>query len=164
MLVGIAHVLPIKYTVPCAPSTRLISLRVIVGSDAPCTKSRGARTLTASGAATSASGKSSERASTTAPAPPLGKFSCDTATAVPMRSAPATRTGDVRATTVMLPDVPLIDDVTVSVAFTTRLPTVRSVALKFPTPFVSLAFALSVAEVSVEVRCTVPAYFVAVFW
>ena len=110
----------------------------------------------ARGAATRASGKSSERASTTAPAPPAGKFSCDTATAVPMRSDPAARTGSVRTTTVIVPDVPVIDEVTVSVALTVRLPIVRSVALKVPTPLVSFAFALSDADVSLEVKCTVP--------
>ena len=143
--------------VPCAPSTRLISFRVTVGNDAPCTNSNGARTVAASGAATSASGKSSERASTTAPAPPLGKSSCDTATAVPIRSDPAARVGDVRETTAIVADVPVIVDVTVSVAFTVRVPTVRRVALKFPTPFVSFAFALKRRRGSVDVKCTVPA-------
>src|ERR1700722_3089059 len=127
MLVGIADVLPIRYTVPRVPITRLISLRVIVGRVAPCTKSNGAFFAAASGAATRASGKSSERASTTAPAPPPGKLSCDTATAVPMRSDPAARIGDVLVTTLMVPDVPVIDEVTVSVAFTVRPPTVRRV-------------------------------------
>jgi len=163
-VIGIADVPPIRYTVPCAPSTRLISTVVTLGNDAPCAKSSGALIVAASGAATRASGKSSERASTTAPAPPTGKFSCDTATAVPMRSDPAARIGDVRATTVIVPDVPVIDEVTVSVAVTVRLPIVRRVALKFPTPFVSLAFELSDAEVSIEVRCTVPPYDVTVFW
>ena len=81
-----------------------------------------------------------------------------------MRSDPAARIGAVRAATAIVPEVPVIDDVTVSVAFTVRLPTVRRVTLKFPTPFVSLAFEPSDAEASVEVRCTVPPYVVTVFW
>ena len=51
-----------------------------------------------------------------------------------------------------------------SVAVTVRLPRVRSVALKLPTPLVSLAFELRDAEGSVDVRCTVPPYVVTVFW
>ena len=52
--------------------------------------------------------------------------------------------------------VPLIAGVCVEVAVIVCGPTVFSVAEKFPTPFVSVEFAGSVAVPSVLVKCTVP--------
>jgi hypothetical protein len=54
-------------------------------------------------------------------------------------------------------DVPVIEEVTVSVAVTVRLPAVFSVALNVPVPFVSVLFAGKLALASVLVKCTVPA-------
>jgi hypothetical protein len=60
------------------------------------------------------------------------------------------------ALTVIVGDVPVIDGVTVSVAVTVRAPEVLSIAENVPTPFVSVAFAGSVACPSLLVKCTVP--------
>ncbi len=58
--------------------------------------------------------------------------------------------------TVILPEVPVIVLVTVSVAVIVRVPAVFSVALKVPWPLVSVEFAGRTAEPSVLVKCTVP--------
>ena len=55
-------------------------------------------------------------------------------------------------------DVPVIDAFTVSVAVIVCAPLVLSVALKVPTPLVSVALAGRIAAPSVLVKCTVPAY------
>ena len=54
-------------------------------------------------------------------------------------------------------DVPVIVALTVSVAVIVRLPAVRSVAEKVPTPFVSVASGGNVAAPSLLVKWTVPA-------
>ena len=92
----------------------------------------GASFETASGVPASASAKPSDRASTTAPAPPFGYESCDTAMAVRTRSFPARRTTGsggglptpppLGAETVTGLLVPVIDDVTVSVTVTVCVP------------------------------------------
>ena len=64
--------------------------------------------------------------------------------------------------TVIAPDVPVMLDVVVSVAVTVLLPAVLIVALKVPAPFVSVALAGRAAAASLLVKCTVPAYPVAV--
>src|SRR3974390_3348712 len=64
----------------------------------------------------------------------------------------------------MEPDVPVIDDVTVSVAVIVWLPAVFKVALKVPTPLVRVAFAGRTAAPSLDVKCTVPVYPVAVLF
>ena len=62
------------------------------------------------------------------------------------------------ATTVTIaPLVPVIDEVTVSVAVIVWFPGVKSVALNVPAPFVSVELAGSAAAPSVEVKWTVPA-------
>jgi hypothetical protein len=58
--------------------------------------------------------------------------------------------------------VPVVAEVTVSVAVIVWLPAVFSVALKVPTPLVSVAFAGSTEAPSLLEKCTVPAYDVAV--
>ena len=60
------------------------------------------------------------------------------------------------AFTVMLLEFPVIEAITVSVAVIVRKPAVLSIAGKVPTPFVSTAFAGSVAAPSLLVKCTVP--------
>jgi hypothetical protein len=60
--------------------------------------------------------------------------------------------------TVIDPLVPLIEDVTVSVAVIFRVPAVFRVAEKVPVPAVRLVSAGSVAAPSVLVKWTVPAY------
>ena len=52
--------------------------------------------------------------------------------------------------------VPVMELLLVSVAVIVWLPTVRSVALKLPVPFVSVLLAGKVAFGSVLVNCTVP--------
>jgi hypothetical protein len=64
--------------------------------------------------------------------------------------------------TVIVPDTPVIDAVTVSVAATVCAPAVFNVTENAPTPFVSVEFAGSTACVSLLVKCTVPVYPVAV--
>jgi hypothetical protein len=61
------------------------------------------------------------------------------------------------ALTLTFADVPVIEDVTESVAESVWLPAVLSVALKVPTPLVSVLFAGSTACPSLVVKCTVPA-------
>ena len=63
----------------------------------------------------------------------------------------------VAAFTVMAPEVPLIVEVTVSVAVMVRLPVVFNVAENVPAPFVSVALAGNDAAASLLVKCTVPA-------
>jgi hypothetical protein len=63
---------------------------------------------------------------------------------------------------VITPDVPVIEAVTVSVAVIDCEPFVFSVAEKVPTPFVSVEFAGKVAAPSLLVKCTIPAYAVAI--
>ena len=58
--------------------------------------------------------------------------------------------------------VPVIDEVTVSVPVIVRGPTVFSVAENVPTPLASVVFAGRTACPSFDVKCTVPAYPVAV--
>ena len=53
-------------------------------------------------------------------------------------------------------DVPVIDEVTVSVAVMVWLPTVAKVTEKVPVPDVNVEFAGRVADASVLVKCTVP--------
>ena len=60
------------------------------------------------------------------------------------------------AVTRIAPDVPVIPEVTVSVAVTVWLPVVFKVTAKFPVPLVRVVFAGSVAVPSVLVKCTVP--------
>ena len=58
---------------------------------------------------------------------------------------------------VIEPEVPLIDDETVSVALTVAdVPIALSVTLGVPTPNVSVMLAGKAAELSVLVKCTVP--------
>jgi predicted RNA-binding protein with TRAM domain len=86
--------------------------------------------------------------------------------AVPTVSGDAAETTNLVAAaafTVIVPDVPVMEDVTVSVAVIVRFPAVFSVAENVPTPFVNVESAGKVAEPSVLVKCTVPAYSVAVF-
>ena len=66
------------------------------------------------------------------------------------------------AVTLMEPLVPVMLPDTVSVAVIVLLPTVLSVALNVPLPLVSVELAGSTAAPSVLVKCTVPAYPVAV--
>jgi hypothetical protein len=63
----------------------------------------------------------------------------------------------VPALTTIAPEVPVIDEVTVSVAVMVWLPAIFSVAENVPVPFVSVVFAGSTAWLSVLVKCTVPA-------
>ena len=79
------------------------------------------------------------------------------------RSDPAPLSASVVTTsdadvTEMLPDVPVIDDVTVSVAVIVWFPAVFNVAENVPTPLVSVESAGNVAKPSLLVKCTVPAY------
>src|SRR6516225_3879488 len=71
-------------------------------------------------------------------------------------------TESVAAFTVIPPWVPVIVDVTVSVAVIDCVPTVLRVALKEPVPLVSVESAGRVAWPSLLVKCTVPEYPVAV--
>jgi hypothetical protein len=64
--------------------------------------------------------------------------------------------------TVIVPDVPVIAAVTVSVAVTVCAPAEFNTAGKVPTPFSSAEFAGNTAFVSLLVKCTVPVYPVAV--
>ena len=59
--------------------------------------------------------------------------------------------------TVIVPDVPVMDEVTVSVAVMLWFPAVFSVAENVPTPLVNVELAGSVAVPSLLVKCTVPA-------
>jgi len=61
------------------------------------------------------------------------------------------------AATVTVPEVPLIEPVTVSVAVTVWPPAVCRVAKKVPVPATNVELAGRVALPSVEVKCTVPA-------
>ena len=62
------------------------------------------------------------------------------------------------ALTVTVPDVPVMDDVVVSVAVIVWFPAVFSVAENVPTPFVNVESAGNVDPPSLLVKCTVPAY------
>jgi hypothetical protein len=55
-------------------------------------------------------------------------------------------------------DVPVMLEVTVSVAVRVCVPAVKNVAEKLPVPLVSVEFEGRVAWVSDEVKCTVPVY------
>ena len=55
------------------------------------------------------------------------------------------------------PEVPVIDDVAVSVTVTRLLPALENLTVKLPTPPENVEFAGSTAPESVEVKCTVPA-------
>jgi hypothetical protein len=77
-------------------------------------------------------------------------------------SASVVTTSDVGPVTLMLPDVPVMEEVTVSVAVIVCVPVVSSVAENVPVPLVNVALAGSVAEPSLLVKCTVPLYPVAV--
>jgi hypothetical protein len=55
-----------------------------------------------------------------------------------------------------VPDVPVIDAVTVSVAAIVCAPAVFSVTENVPTPFVSVEFTGNTALPSLLVKCTVP--------
>lgn len=60
--------------------------------------------------------------------------------------------------TVMAPDVPVIEEVTVSVAVMVWFPAVFSVIENVPTPLVNVESAGNVATPSVLMKCTVPLY------
>src|SRR5436190_190381 len=60
--------------------------------------------------------------------------------------------------TAIAPDVPVIEDVAVSVAVRVCDPDVLSVTENVPAPLVSVELAGSTASPSVDVKCTVPAY------
>ncbi len=60
------------------------------------------------------------------------------------------------APTAMVPDVPVMVSVIVSVALMVRLPVVCRVAEKLPVPVESVEFAGRTAAPSVLVKCTVP--------
>ena len=78
---------------------------------------------------------------------------------VPAVAAPGAETEKCVVTpdpTVIALDVPVIEEVAVSVAVTVWLPGVFSVTAKFPDPFVNVEFAGSTAEPSELVKCTVP--------
>ena len=62
----------------------------------------------------------------------------------------------VTAADAILPDVPLIDPVTVSVAVIVKVPLAGNVALNVPTPETIVASAGSVAPPLVEVKWIVP--------
>ena len=64
--------------------------------------------------------------------------------------------------TVIVPDTPVIDAVTVSVAAIVCAPAVCSTAGNVPTPFSSAEFAGNTAAPSLLVKCAVPVYPVAV--
>ena len=76
-------------------------------------------------------------------------------------SARVVTTSDT-AVTEMTPDVPVMEEVTVSVAVIVWFPVVPSVAENVPVPLVNVELAGNVAEPSLLVKCTVPAYPVAV--
>ena len=59
--------------------------------------------------------------------------------------------------TAIVPEVPVIDPLTVSVAVMVRLPAVLKVAENVPEPLLSVELAGSTAAPSVLVKCTVPA-------
>ena len=61
------------------------------------------------------------------------------------------------AVTVIVPLVPVMLDVTVSVAVIVWLPAAFSVALDVPAPLISVVFAGNPAAVSVDEKWTVPA-------
>lgn len=82
--------------------------------------------------------------------------------AVPDDGAVTTNVVAAPGFTVMELDVPVMDDVTVSVAVMVRAPGVFSVTENVPTPFVNVELAGNVADGSVLVKWTVPAYPVAV--
>ena len=58
--------------------------------------------------------------------------------------------------TVILEDVPVIDEVRVSVAVIVWVPAVAKVTENVPAPDVNVEFAGRVADASVLVKCTVP--------
>jgi hypothetical protein len=59
--------------------------------------------------------------------------------------------------TFTVPDVPVIEDVVVSVTVTCFVPAAENLTVKLPTPPENVEFAGSTAPVSFEVKCTVPA-------
>ena len=83
------------------------------------------------------------------------------------RSEPAPLSASVVTTsdadvTEMLPDVPVMDEVTVSVAVMVWFPMVCRVAESVPTPLINVESAGKAAAPSLLVKCTAPAYPVAV--
>ena len=82
--------------------------------------------------------------------------------AVPDGGAVTTKCVTAAGFTVMELDVPVMDEVTVSVAVMVRAPGVLSVTENVPVPLVNVEFAGNVAAPSVLVKCTVPTYPVAV--
>jgi len=70
---------------------------------------------------------------------------------------PSDKVGDVTAFTTMVPEFP-VRLLGVSVAVMVWLPAVCRVAENVPTPLVNVELAGSVAEPSLLVKCTVPAY------
>lgn len=76
--------------------------------------------------------------------------------AVPDDGAVTTKCVAAPGFTVMELDVPVMDEVTVSVAVTVCVPSVFSVTENVPTPFVNVEFPGNVADGSVLVKCTVP--------
>src|SRR5450755_4965643 len=83
---------PSKVADPPAGRARLISVSVVVLSDVGEVSSNGACSETASGTPATASGKLSDRASTTLFADSTAGYSCaETTIAVAMRSAPLSR-------------------------------------------------------------------------
>ena len=60
------------------------------------------------------------------------------------------------APTVIVPEVPVIEPVTVSVAVSVRPPVTLSVAVNVPDPLVNTEFAGRTAKTSLLLKCTVP--------
>ena len=77
--------------------------------------------------------------------------------AVAVAGALTTKCVAAAALTAIVPEVPVIVEVTVSVAVIVWLPAVLSVAEKVPVPLVSAEFAGGTAEPSVLVKPTIPA-------
>ena len=76
--------------------------------------------------------------------------------AVAVEGVVTVRVAAVAGLTVMLPLVPVIEDVTVSRAVTVRLPAVLSSTVKVPVPFTNVALAGIRPALSVLVIATVP--------
>lgn len=80
-------------------------------------------------------------------------------TGEPLATVPADKTRLVivlNLETVIVPEAPAMELVTVSVAVMVWLPTVFSVAGNVPTPLVKVLLAGSAANPSVLLKCTVP--------